>query len=338
MVALVAVSAWNLTMSSALDVARVAYARGDLNESLRHALDHLERRPWSREAALLAARSLSRLDYALDADPYFERAGRLTLADLQLRAYGLARSPHPERAIPAYNQILARWPDNVTALRRLGAVLLAQGRTAELLALADRLTKTATGTVLGATVRAIAYHNDENPQAAVPAFEQVLAVDPELREMPLPRRLFWSQFADDLIASGRIKEAGTYLSKAVAGTSDFALMDKLGAVYLLQGEFDDAERCYQQAAEWAPTEYAPHLFLARLAQQRRRPEEALVHLNRAQMLAPWQYDVRYSLASVYRQLGRAADADRVQATIKHKRIPTDLAARPAFGPWPRYAL
>jgi tetratricopeptide (TPR) repeat protein len=115
-------------------------------------------------------------------------------------------------------------------------------------------------------------------------------------------------------------------------------MDQLGRVYFLQGAFDDAERCYRQAADWAPNEYEPYLLLARLARQRRQPEEALEHLNKARALAPWQYDVRYSLASVYRQLGRSALADQVQATLKPARARPDLPARPAFGPWPHYAL
>ena len=97
--------------------------------SLQHALDHLTGRPWSHEAALWAARCLSRLDYAGEAEPYYDRAGRLTLNDLQIRAYGLARGPSSERAIQAYNEILAISPDNVTALRRLAAVLLPQNKT-----------------------------------------------------------------------------------------------------------------------------------------------------------------------------------------------------------------
>jgi tetratricopeptide (TPR) repeat protein len=338
LVAFLCVSALNVTNSGALGSAQVAYARGDLNNCVRHALDHLERRPWSREAALLAARGFSRLDYAELAEPYFKRAGRLSLADLQLRAYGLARSPHPERAIPAYNEIVARWPDNVTALRRLAAVLLSQDRTADLLKLADHLSRVANGAVIGATVRGVVYHNDHNPQAAAAAFEHVLELDPELREMPLPRRLFWSHLADDLIAGGRIDDASNYLSKAVAANNDFDLMNRLGRVYFLKGAFDDAERCYRQAADWAPEEYAPYLSLARLAQQRRRPEEALEYLNKARTLAPWQYDVRFSLASVYRQLGHTALAEQVQATLKPARSRPDLPARPAFGPWPRYAL
>ena len=73
---------------------------------LQHALDHLERRPWSRDAALLAGRCLSRLDYADQAEPYYRRAGRLLLQDQQVRAYGLVRGPHPELAIPAYREII----------------------------------------------------------------------------------------------------------------------------------------------------------------------------------------------------------------------------------------
>jgi tetratricopeptide (TPR) repeat protein len=337
-VTLSALTAWNVTSSGALENARLAYTRGDLNHCARQALDHLRRQPWSREAALLAARSFSRLDYADLAERYFQRAGSLTLSDLQLRAFGLARSPHPQQAIPAYDDILVKWPDNVTALRRLAAVLLAENRTADSLKLADRLAQTSTGAVIGATIRGVVYHNDDNPQAAVSAFEQVLKLDPELREMPLPRRLFWTHFASDLIAAGRLEEAGKHLSTAVAATDDFDLMNQLGRVYFLQGAFDDAERCYRQATEWAPNEYGPLLSLARLAQQQRKFPEALEYLTKARLLAPLHYDVLYSLASVYRQLGRAAEAEQILAIIKEWQIQRNQTSRPVSGTWPRYAL
>ena len=50
--------------------------RGELTTCLRYSLDHLERRPWSREAALLAARCLSRLDFADAAEPYYRARRR----------------------------------------------------------------------------------------------------------------------------------------------------------------------------------------------------------------------------------------------------------------------
>jgi hypothetical protein len=102
---LLILTAWHVTRSNALLEARRAYNQGNLVLSLQNALDFLNRQPWSSEAALLAARCLSRLDYAVEAEPYFERAGHLTLNDLQIRAYGLARGSRPEQAIPVYNEI-----------------------------------------------------------------------------------------------------------------------------------------------------------------------------------------------------------------------------------------
>ena len=190
LIGLLLVTAWNLTRSDALEEARRAYARVDLVGCLQHALDHLERQPWSREAALLAARCLSRLDYADQAEPYFHRAGRLSLSDLQIRAYGMVRGPHPERAIPAFQEILERSPGNVTAMRRLAAVLLAQKDMPQLLKLADSSTMPPGGEVIGSMLRGVVYHNDKNPQQAVAAFERVLELDPELSEMPASRGMF----------------------------------------------------------------------------------------------------------------------------------------------------
>ncbi len=103
----------------------------------------------------------------------------------------VSRGPHPDRAIPAYNEILSQGPDNITALRRLAAVELAQNNTEGILALADRLDRTPTGAVIGETLRGVVYHNENNSQKAVICFEHVLELDPQLSEMPLSRGLFW---------------------------------------------------------------------------------------------------------------------------------------------------
>ena len=129
---LLGLTAWNVTRSEALTAGAQLYARGELTTCLRYSLDHLQRRPWSQEAALLAARCLSRLDFADAAEPYYERAGELDLNDLQTRAFGLVRGNHRQRAIQAYEQILARWPENVTALRRLAAVQLSENNIPQL--------------------------------------------------------------------------------------------------------------------------------------------------------------------------------------------------------------
>jgi tetratricopeptide (TPR) repeat protein len=332
-IGLLVLTAWNLTRSTALAQARSAYSRGDLALCVQCAHNHLRRQPWSREAALYAARSLSRLDYAEPAESYFRRAGELAQSDQQIRAYGLARGPHPLSAIPIYREILARAPDNVLALRRLAAVELAQHNTAELLKLADRLCRISKGAVIGQTLLGVVYHNDENPQRAVACFERVLEQDPELHEMPLPRPLFWSHLADDLVSSGRIDDASGVLTKALANTPVADLMNRLGEIYLLQGKFEESEQSFRQAMEWEPGNFQSYLGLSRIALQRHEPEEALKYLNQANQLAPLEYSVLYSLAAVFRLLGRPADAARVQETL------VQLRDKPAVNPtWPPYAL
>ena len=332
------VTAWNLTRSEALAEAERAYARGDLVGGLQQALDYLERRPWSRAATLLAARCLSRLDYADQAEAYYRRAGRLSLNDQQIRAYGLVRGPHPESAIPVYREILGVAPDNVTAMRRLAAVLLSRNDKDQLLELADRLDRVPAGQVIGAMLRGTVYHNDSNPQMAVASFEQVLRLDPKLEEMPAARPLFWTQLARDLIECGRIEDAGRYLDQALAAGPNPELTDLLGYTYFLRGEFEEAERCYRRAAESDPSLFDPHLNLAKLALQRRNQDEALRELNQARLLAPRRYGVLYSLALVYRQLGQTAEADKIQEEIKELREAAATAPRTPRPSWPRYAL
>jgi superkiller protein 3 len=336
---ILSITAWNLTRSDAVLEARRAYARGDLVVGLERALDHLDRQPWSREAALVAANCLSRLEYSDAAESYYRRAGDLGLNDLQVRAYALARGPRPELAIPVYNDILARSPENVTAMRRLAAILLAQNKGDELLKLAARLDRIKSGAVIGSTLRGVVYHNDEIPQQAVAAFERVLELDPELREMPLPRNLFWTQLGEDLISSGRIDDARRYLIKALSSGPDATLLNLLGQTYFLQSALDDAESCFRQAALLATTDHLAYVNLAKLAIQRRQQEEALTHLNRARSLAPRRYSVLYSLASVYRQLGRTAEANQIEQSLEQLRELSTTSRTPvSHADWPSYSL
>jgi tetratricopeptide (TPR) repeat protein len=339
LIGLLALTGWNVTRSNGLDQARQAYARGDLVSCLQRTLAHLSRRPWSREAALLAARCLSRLDFPDSAESYYHRAGPRSLDDLQIRAFGLVRGNHRQQAIQAYEEILARWPDNITALRRLAAVQLSENNVPQLETLADRLIQSPGGAAIGYTLQGVVAHNDRNYERAVSAFEHVLALDPELRVMPLPRSLFWGNLADDLIKIGRVDDVRDHLTKALASTPDAQLMNTLGQAHYLGGSFDEADRCFRQAADWEPTSYLPWLNLGKIDLQRHRFEAAKTHLETALKLMPRQADILYALVTVYRLLDRPADAAHAETVLKDVRSqPAAAAPRSAKDPWPQHAL
>jgi tetratricopeptide (TPR) repeat protein len=331
---------WNLTRSQSLNEARRAYARGALVLALGGCLDHLDRQPWSREASLIAALCLSRLDFASAAEPYYRRAGTLSLGDLQIRAYGLVRSNHREQAIQAYREILERWPENILALRRLAAVQMTQSNDAEVLKLADRLIQIpdGAGAAIGYTLLGIVHHNQKNHEDAVMALERVLVLDPELRLMPLPRRLFWSHLTFELMAMGRPADARRCLLQALKDNPDAYLMTSLGLAYDMDGSTSDAERCYRQAMEWDARYFSPHLYLGKLELHRQRTEEALKHLHRALELAPRDYDVVYNLGLAYQQIGRTEEAARFQSRATALRSEPVSTPAPPKAPPPRYAL
>jgi tetratricopeptide (TPR) repeat protein len=333
---LAVLTAWNVTRSDALEPARRAYARRDLVGCLCLARAHLARRPWSRAAALLAARCLSRLDYPDEAEPYYHRAGRLSLDDRHLRAYGLARSATPARAIPAYEEIVARRPGDVLALRRLGAVALALQNRAEALALADRLIAVAVagGEAVGLTLRGSVHHDEGNHVEAVAAYERVVRLDPALRGMPLPRRLFWSELGADLLALGRIADARHYLRRAVEQAPDAVLMTLLGRAARLEGDSAAAVECFRQAIAWDPREAAPHVEMGELALAGRQFTEAEAELRQALRLNPRNVRAASGLAAALRQRGQLDEAARWQ------RLADALGrqAAPSEGPWPRSAL
>ena len=104
--------------------------------------------------------------------------------------------------------------------------------------------------------------------------------------MPLSHHLFWTHLADDLIACGRIDDAGQVLTKAVAHRSDSALMNRLGEVYLIQGKLDDADRCFQKAIARDPGNASPHVNLSQVARRRHQSDRALTYANQAAQLAP----------------------------------------------------
>src|SRR5579864_1064005 len=128
---LAALAVWQSRSSTALADARAAERAHDHLTALVGAMDRLDRAPRDPEAALVAARCLTRLKYVDQAEIYYDRArkaGLLTLADLHERALNLTLANRVEEAVKAYEEMLKIHPDDPMALQSLSAVKLSRMR------------------------------------------------------------------------------------------------------------------------------------------------------------------------------------------------------------------
>ncbi len=336
LVGLLVLTNWNATHSPAYDRAVEAESRGDFPNALRSALEHLDLRPWSRGASLMAARCLSRLDFAERAEHYYVRVRDPSIEDRHYRAYGLVRANLRDRAVAAYREILDIAPSDVSALRFEAGVLLSQSRWDEAKSLAERLTAISATPVrmlmptnarghwtlkyenltsapaIGFTLLGVVHHDVRDYDKAIDAFERVLSLDPELRSMPLAQNLFWAHLSEDLIEVGRPADAVRFLKPVVEATADVGLIDLMGRAYLQLSSLDEAERCWRQVLAIDPKPFTAHLNLGRLALQRGRPDEAIRSLTLALDISPRSYEANYSLGLAYRRIGRVDQARRFE--------------------------
>ena len=314
---LLAAFAWSEFHPEALAQAEAAYRRNNLAAALQIAEGHLEHRPFSRSAALVAGRCLSRLSRPDEAEPYYQRAGSLNLEDRHIRAYALVVNNRREPAIKAYREILASRPDDVLALSRMAAVLISENRWGEAMDAAGRLIKIPAGAVIGHTLAGVVYHNNLNSELAVFEFDRVLELDPELKRMPLkPRSMFWLDYCHNLLEVGRWGDARRHLRRALGEGDDAKVADLLGQSYYVEGALDDAERCWRLAIQWDPDRFGTWWRIGKLELQRGRPMEAIEPLRRAVALEPKAIGPLYSLSLAYRGVGQMAESDRLAEQVK----------------------
>lgn len=315
---LVALTGWNLIRSDALDEAREASARKRNVMAVRLALDHLDRRPWSREAARIAGRSLSRLGYAAQAEPYYRRGGPLGPGDLHARAFGLLRANDRDEARRAYEAILQRWPDDPIALRHLAVLRMLEGDLGASVELSERLARVPGQEVVGLTMVGTYQNHSKEFELAVAAFDRVLELDPDLSEMPLPKATFWEYYGGNLLSVGRTgtvrRELGRVLHEATdpALRTSGRLWSMLGRAQQLEGDLAAAEETFRHAVRVAPTDTVAWTLLGQVLLSEDRPAEALEPLERALELAPNDWSVVYNLILANNRLGREQEVARLR--------------------------
>jgi tetratricopeptide (TPR) repeat protein len=311
--------AWFAYRFDPLRRARTAYVARDYRTALRMTRDHLQRWPGDSRAMLMAARCLTRLGQSRQAEEFYRRSGPLELDDLQDRAYGLVLIGQPQQAAETYCEILERRPEDVLALKRLAAVYMELSQWKEARTISERLMRIPSGEVTGHTLAGIGFHVSKHAEQAVASFQQVLQLDPDLKEMPLPQPLFWNHLVLELIALGRTAEARGYLERTLAKKEDAGLRELLGVAYEKEGSLDEAERCWRQALTLDPNNADTLLDLGRLALGRKRFDEAVAMFERAAELSPDSIDPVYNLSRAYHLKGDSAKSQHYETLVAQLR-------------------
>ncbi len=188
--------------------------------------------------------------------------------------------------------------------------------------------------VAGYSLIGTVHHEQHHFDLAVEANKEVIIRDPELKLLTVPSELFFADFAEDLIETGRAGEARAFLQRALRSGDDPALVNLLGAAHYADGQETDAEQCWKHAIAIDPKFDRPWLNLGKLALRRGQLAEAVGSFETAHALDRQAFEPLYQLSLVYRRLGRAEDADRFgkrAAQVMRNKLGSTGSRRTAYG-------
>ena len=312
-IAIACLAVWHLSRFDPWGTAHSAFDRREVGTALTLADDYLKAHRGDPRASLLAARCETRLGRFAIAESHFEFAQPRERDDLHTRALGLIKLNQPEKAAAVYQELLGQWPDDSVSLQRLASIRIGQKSWAEVRKIAETLIRIPDDEIAGQTMLAIALHESRQYKTAIEAAARVVELDPELKAMPLPKTLFWRNYATDLLAEGRTADARALLERAIAEHADVALVELLGQSYLLDNEPEKAEACWQRAIEIDDRFVDTWLDLGQLANRRRQWPAAIKFLKRATELDPSQVESHYALSIALRNHGEVAEAEKEAA-------------------------
>jgi tetratricopeptide (TPR) repeat protein len=145
--------------------------------------------------------------------------------------------------------------------------------------------------------------------------------------MFLDRRLFWSQFGQDMLSVGRASDLIRYLKRADEGQNDSGMVAMVAQAQMQLGSTDEAEVSWRRVIELAPDLPMAWLNLGRIELGQGHPDEAARLLTRAASLAPESIDAAYNLGLAYRGLGRPIEAQKWEQEAARLRLRREEKAR-----------
>jgi tetratricopeptide (TPR) repeat protein len=296
----------------------------------------LKLKPGLQKTQTLLAIALSELGRYRDALTGLEKAFHQS-ADVEakrmcglqlLRAYaGLQRD---RNAVEVALELNRMYPDDPEVLYHTGKVY---GNSA--FRSMERLAKVAPASVWRHQAAAEVYESQGSYQLALAEYRQVLALDPN-------RPGIHYRVGRTLMARSHDKTSTADMTAALAEFEQELQLDpingnaayEIGDIHRQAGRFDQAQNLFERALKFYPDFEEAHTGLASVLMSLNKPEDALLHLQKAITLDPNDEVAWYRLAQVQRTLGNTAEQQKASqefARLRHE-FNQQKGIEPVFSP------
>ena len=291
-------------------------AEAEYRKALRHD-------PRSSQLHTEVASAYLRNNRILEAIQQFETAARIDPDNLRARrrlgaiyyellasesrGHRISTGDTLNKAIREYEAIGRLAPQDGDSLLVLGRLYGQAGRSREAVATLEKHLKVAPSSEEGLSMLAELHRGQGELKKAVEYQERAVGINSGSPVLLRGLGLAYEQ-------SGDFKKAAETYRKGMnveaANVTLVTLLRRdLARALILDGQIDPAEREYRKILEVDPDDGEAHLGLGRVSRARRRYEEALEHLKKADLSLQNNVEVIFELSRLYNDLGRFEEAE-----------------------------
>jgi tetratricopeptide (TPR) repeat protein len=252
---------------------------------------------------------------------------RMCGLELEHAFTGLRRD---QKAVEVAMELNRLYPDDAEILYETGKIV---GNFAFLTM--EKLARVAPGSVWRHLAAAEAHESQGSYTQAIQEYGEVLRLEPNWPGVhyriarSLMGRFWQGQSQDDMVAAEKEFEEELRVHPDNANAAY-----ELGERRRQSGQTDEAERFFDQALQHYPDFAEAQLGLAAVLLEKKLPQQALVHAQRAVTLDPGNQVCWYRLAKIQRSLGNVAEQQKAMAEYRrlHDIANQQKELEPVFSP------
>jgi tetratricopeptide (TPR) repeat protein len=221
----------------------------------------------------------------------------------------LSNAGRHDAARKVFDASLRADPDNVLALKFLGADALRRGDLRQAIALNARVARSGLHVADALSNLSVAHYRAGDLTAAIERGREAVRADPGHAAARANLALALMEAGNASARQGNTRAAlNAFQEAAGLDPGNLDVIERLGAALHRDGRLAEARARFESVVASAPDRRAPQLSLAILDLESGRPGDAAARLERLRDGWPGAYQAQFYLGEAYRQLGDAARA------------------------------